>query len=165
MRAVGPLPAWPIQNYKFAIAARHASSMIAHICQGIVMRHRMRIIALRLPGLPDVPSTSDYRPCGSTSARHAGISRRQIGRLEPLSRLLGPFSLVGEVRRGKKLAAGDGEREVRTGSCTSLGMRSRGNVVLPSVASLKALRVFGRHPQGRKPMFGFGDPIGREEGK
>jgi tetratricopeptide (TPR) repeat protein/CHAT domain-containing protein len=31
--------------------------------------------------------------------------------------------------------------------------------VLPSVASLKALRVFGRREQGTKPMTGFGDPI------
>ena len=31
--------------------------------------------------------------------------------------------------------------------------------VLPSVASLKALRVFARTDQGRKPMIGFGDPV------
>jgi CHAT domain-containing protein len=31
--------------------------------------------------------------------------------------------------------------------------------VLPSVASLKALRVFARNEQGSKPMIGFGDPI------
>jgi hypothetical protein len=31
--------------------------------------------------------------------------------------------------------------------------------VLPSVASLEALRVFGRREQGTKPMTGFGDPI------
>jgi CHAT domain-containing protein/tetratricopeptide (TPR) repeat protein len=30
--------------------------------------------------------------------------------------------------------------------------------VLPSVASLKALRAFGPHEQGTKPMIGFGDP-------
>jgi CHAT domain-containing protein len=31
--------------------------------------------------------------------------------------------------------------------------------VLPSVASLKALRVFARKDQGTKPMIGFGDPV------
>ena len=31
--------------------------------------------------------------------------------------------------------------------------------VLPSVASLKALRVFARKGQGTKPMIGFGDPV------
>ncbi len=31
--------------------------------------------------------------------------------------------------------------------------------VLPSVASLKALRVFARNDQGIKPMTGFGDPL------
>src|SRR5262249_48266767 len=31
--------------------------------------------------------------------------------------------------------------------------------VLPSVASLKALRVFARKEQGAKPMVGFGDPV------
>jgi CHAT domain-containing protein len=31
--------------------------------------------------------------------------------------------------------------------------------VLPSVASLKALRVFARKDQGTKPLVGFGDPI------
>ena len=31
--------------------------------------------------------------------------------------------------------------------------------VLPSVASLKALRVFARKEQGTKPMTGFGDPM------
>jgi CHAT domain-containing protein/Tfp pilus assembly protein PilF len=31
--------------------------------------------------------------------------------------------------------------------------------VLPSVASLKALRAFARHDQGVKPMTGFGDPL------
>jgi len=31
--------------------------------------------------------------------------------------------------------------------------------VLPSVGSLKALRVFGRNETGTKPMTGFGDPI------
>jgi tetratricopeptide (TPR) repeat protein len=31
--------------------------------------------------------------------------------------------------------------------------------VLPSVASLKALRVFARKGQGTKPMIGFGDPL------
>jgi hypothetical protein len=31
--------------------------------------------------------------------------------------------------------------------------------VLPSVASLKALRVFARKEQSAKPLIGFGDPI------
>ena len=31
--------------------------------------------------------------------------------------------------------------------------------VLPSVTSLKALRVFARKGQGTKPMIGFGDPV------
>jgi hypothetical protein len=31
--------------------------------------------------------------------------------------------------------------------------------VLPSVASLKALRVFARKEQGAKPLIGFGDPV------
>jgi CHAT domain len=31
--------------------------------------------------------------------------------------------------------------------------------VLPSVGSLKALRVFARKGQGTKPMIGFGDPL------
>ena len=31
--------------------------------------------------------------------------------------------------------------------------------VLPSVASMKALRVFARKGQGTKPMIGFGDPV------
>ena len=31
--------------------------------------------------------------------------------------------------------------------------------VLPSIASLKALRVFARKGQGTKPMIGFGDPV------
>ena len=31
--------------------------------------------------------------------------------------------------------------------------------VLPSVGSLKALRVFARKGQGTKPMIGFGDPV------
>jgi hypothetical protein len=31
--------------------------------------------------------------------------------------------------------------------------------VLPSVASLKALRLFARRDQGIKPMIGFGDPL------
>jgi len=31
--------------------------------------------------------------------------------------------------------------------------------ILPSVASLKALRVFAHHDQGVKPMTGFGDPL------
>jgi CHAT domain-containing protein/Tfp pilus assembly protein PilF len=31
--------------------------------------------------------------------------------------------------------------------------------VLPSVASLKALRVFARRDEARKPMIGFGDPV------
>jgi len=31
--------------------------------------------------------------------------------------------------------------------------------VLPSVASLKALRMFARKGQGTKPMIGFGDPV------
>src|SRR5262249_56879619 len=31
--------------------------------------------------------------------------------------------------------------------------------VLPSVASVKALRVFARKGQGTKPMIGFGDPV------
>ena len=31
--------------------------------------------------------------------------------------------------------------------------------VLPSVASLKALRVFARKDQSTKPMIGFGDPL------
>jgi CHAT domain-containing protein/tetratricopeptide (TPR) repeat protein len=31
--------------------------------------------------------------------------------------------------------------------------------VLPSVASLRALRVFARNDQGNKPMIGFGDPL------
>ena len=31
--------------------------------------------------------------------------------------------------------------------------------MLPSVASLKALRVFARKDQGAKPMVGFGDPV------
>src|SRR5262249_57477812 len=30
---------------------------------------------------------------------------------------------------------------------------------LPSVGSLKALRVFARKGQGTKPMIGFGDPV------
>ena len=35
--------------------------------------------------------------------------------------------------------------------------------VLPSVASLKALRVFARQGQGTKPIIGFGDPVFKEE--
>ena len=35
--------------------------------------------------------------------------------------------------------------------------------VLPSVASLKALRVFARKEQGIKPLIGFGDPVFRDE--
>jgi len=31
--------------------------------------------------------------------------------------------------------------------------------VLPSVASLKALRVFARKDEGKKPLVGFGDPV------
>jgi hypothetical protein len=31
--------------------------------------------------------------------------------------------------------------------------------VLPSVASLKALRVFARKEQSAKPLIGFGDPV------
>src|SRR5262249_41934863 len=31
--------------------------------------------------------------------------------------------------------------------------------MLPSVASLKALRVFARKEQGTKPLVGFGDPV------
>jgi CHAT domain-containing protein len=39
--------------------------------------------------------------------------------------------------------------------------------VLPSVASLKALRVFARKEQGAKPLVGFGDPVfnAEEEGR
>ncbi len=37
--------------------------------------------------------------------------------------------------------------------------------VLPSVASLKVLRVFARKEQGAKPMIGFGDPIFGPENK
>ncbi|MEI6130375.1 MAG: CHAT domain-containing protein, partial [Planctomycetota bacterium] len=35
--------------------------------------------------------------------------------------------------------------------------------VLPSVASLKALRVLGRKDQGTKPLIGFGDPVFKDE--
>jgi CHAT domain-containing protein len=39
--------------------------------------------------------------------------------------------------------------------------------VLPSVVSLKALRVFARQEQGAKPLIGFGDPVfnAEEEGR
>ena len=36
--------------------------------------------------------------------------------------------------------------------------------VLPSVASLKALRVFARKEQGAKPLIGFGDPVFNRRG-
>ena len=36
--------------------------------------------------------------------------------------------------------------------------------VLPSVASLKALRVFARKDESGKPLIGFGDPVFKEEG-
>ena len=35
--------------------------------------------------------------------------------------------------------------------------------VLPSVASLKALRVFAKKEQGAKPLVGFGDPVFKDE--
>jgi CHAT domain-containing protein/Tfp pilus assembly protein PilF len=38
-------------------------------------------------------------------------------------------------------------------------IKRQGVTVLPSVASLKALRQFGRKDQGAKPMVGFGDPV------
>src|SRR5262249_59206692 len=38
-------------------------------------------------------------------------------------------------------------------------MKRQAVSVLPSVASLKALRVFARKEQGAKPMVGFGDPV------
>src|SRR6202035_3165328 len=38
-------------------------------------------------------------------------------------------------------------------------LRRQAIVILPSVASLKALRLFARDDRPRKPMIGFGDPI------
>jgi CHAT domain-containing protein len=38
-------------------------------------------------------------------------------------------------------------------------VRRHAVTVLPSVANLKALRVFARKGQGTKPMIGFGDPV------
>ena len=37
--------------------------------------------------------------------------------------------------------------------------------VLPSVASLKALRVFARNERGAKPLVGFGDPVFGADGR
>ena len=38
-------------------------------------------------------------------------------------------------------------------------MKRQAVSVLPSVASLKALRAFARKDHGIKPMIGFGDPV------
>jgi len=38
-------------------------------------------------------------------------------------------------------------------------LKSHAMSMLPSVASLRALRVFGRKDQGKNPLVGFGDPI------
>jgi CHAT domain-containing protein/tetratricopeptide (TPR) repeat protein len=42
-------------------------------------------------------------------------------------------------------------------------MKRHAVTVLPSVASLKALRVFAKKEQGAKPLIGFGDPVFKDE--
>jgi CHAT domain-containing protein/Tfp pilus assembly protein PilF len=42
-------------------------------------------------------------------------------------------------------------------------LKSHAVTVLPSVASLKALRVFGRKNEASKPFIGFGDPVFKDE--